>query len=99
MADGAPAQSSADGQGIAATRGNPELVKALGQASRCRRMLEKGQYASIRQVTAAERMDRAYVGRVLNLALLAPALVEAALGGAQPATLDPTNFKPHLRSD
>ena len=65
----------------AATRGDPALVKALARAFRWRRMLEEGRYASIRELAAAEGVDRAYVGRVLNLTLLAPDLVEAILDG------------------
>jgi hypothetical protein len=45
-------------------------------------MLEEGRYASIRELAIAEKVDRAYVGRLLNITLLAPDLVEAILGGA-----------------
>jgi hypothetical protein len=46
-----------------------------------RRLLEEGRYGSIRELAAAEGVDRAYVGRVLNLTLLAPDAVEAILDG------------------
>ena len=78
--DGAPIR--ADGN-AAETRGDPALVKALARAFRWRRMLEEGRYASIRELAAAEGVDRAYVGRVLNLTLLAPAIVEAILDGRE----------------
>jgi hypothetical protein len=45
-------------------------------------MLEEGRYGSIREMAAAEGVDRAYVGRVLNLTLLAPDLVEKVLNGS-----------------
>ena len=40
-------------------------------------MLEEGRYASIRELAVAEKVDRAYVGRVLNLTLMPPKEVEA----------------------
>lgn len=66
------------------TRGDPALVKALARAFRWRRMLEEGRYGSIREMAIAEGVDRAYVGRVLNLTLLAPEVVEAILNGRTP---------------
>ena len=67
----------------AETRGDPALVKALARAFRWRRMLEEVRYGSIRELAAAEGVDRAYVGRVLNLTLLAPDIVEAILDGRE----------------
>jgi hypothetical protein len=46
-------------------------------------MLEEGPHSSIRDLAAAEGVDRAYVGRVLNLTLLPPDLVEAILDGRE----------------
>jgi hypothetical protein len=76
-----------DAAGVANTRGDPALVKALARAFRWRRMLEEGRYASIRELAAAEGIDRSYDGRVLNLTLLAPDVVEAILDGRQPETM------------
>jgi len=84
--DGAPIPSGTDAPGVAATRGDPALVKALARAFRWRRMLEEGRYASIRELGAAEGVDRAYVGRVLSLTLLAPDLVEVILEGQDAPT-------------
>jgi hypothetical protein len=78
------AQVRDDGAGVAATRGDPALVKALARGFRWRRMLEEGRYASIRELAAAEGVDRSYVGRVLNLTLLPPDVVEALLDGREP---------------
>jgi len=50
-------------------------------------MLEDGRYASISEMPAAERIDRGYLGRTLQLTLLAPNIVEAILDGRQPAEL------------
>ncbi|MFC0386816.1 hypothetical protein [Muricoccus vinaceus] len=48
-------------------------------------MLDEGQYASITEMADAERLDRGYIGRLLQLTLLAPDIVEAVLDGRQPA--------------
>ena len=81
--DGAPVRAG-EAEGVAATRGDPALVKALARAFRWRRMLEGGRYASVRELAKAEGVDRAYIGRALNLTLLAPDLVEAVLDGRKP---------------
>ena len=66
---------------------DPALVKALARAHRCQRMLDKGRYASISETAAAERIDRGYLGRILQLTLLAPDIVEAILDGGRPPDL------------
>ena len=68
----------------ALTRGNPALVEALARGFRWRRMIEDGSYGSIRDMAKAEKVDRAYIGRALNLTLLAPEMVEAILDGREP---------------
>ena len=50
-------------------------------------MLENGTHATIAEIAAAEKINESYVGRVLRLTLLAPDIVEAILGGRQPAGL------------
>ncbi|MFH5925362.1 hypothetical protein [Roseomonas xinghualingensis] len=66
------------------THGDPALVKALARAFRYQRMLDDGQYASITEMAKAEKLDRGYMGRLLQLTLLAPNIVEAALNGSAP---------------
>ena len=79
----------------ARTRADPALVKALARAHRWQRMLDNGRYASISEMAAAERIDRGYLGRILQLTLLAPDIVEAILDGRQPADLAlPALLKP-----
>jgi hypothetical protein len=63
------------------------MVKAIARAFRWRDMLESGQYATIREIASAEKINESYVGRVLRLTLLAPDLVEAVLAGRQPTGL------------
>jgi hypothetical protein len=48
-------------------------------------MLENGTRATIAEIANAEKINESYVGRVLRLTLLAPDIVEAILGGRQPA--------------
>lgn len=79
--EGTPVVAASDALRVVPTQGDPVLVKALARAFRWRRMLEEGRYGSIRDLATGEGIDRAYVGRVLNLTLLAPALVEAILDG------------------
>src|SRR5215211_7603858 len=55
------------------TRADPVLVKALARAFRYQRLLDEERYASISEMAAAEKIDRGYLGRVLQLTLLAPA--------------------------
>ena len=65
------------------TRADPALLKALARAFRYQRMLDDGRYASISEMAAAEKLDRGYLGRLLQLTLLAPDLVEAIVEGRQ----------------
>jgi hypothetical protein len=57
------------------------LVKALARAWWWQRLLDKGVYGSVTEIAEAERISKSYVSRILRLALLAPDLVEAILGG------------------
>jgi hypothetical protein len=63
------------------------MLKAIARAFRWREMLESGTYATIAEIGVAEKINESYVGRVLRLTLLAPDIVEAILGGRQPAKL------------
>jgi hypothetical protein len=63
------------------------IVKAIARAFRWREMLESGKYSTIREIAAAEKINEAYVGRVLRLTLLAPDIVESVLKGQQASRL------------
>jgi hypothetical protein len=77
-----------DGGGTALPTGaDPALVKALARAFRYHRMLDAGRYASISEMAIAEKIERGYVGRILQLTLLAPDIVEAILDGRQTTDL------------
>jgi hypothetical protein len=73
-----------DGSEIApTTKPQPDgtLVKALARAWRWQRMLDEGVCASVSDIGDAENISKSYVSRILRLALLAPDIVEAILGG------------------
>jgi hypothetical protein len=59
------------GEAALPTRADPTLVKALARAFRYQRLLDDGRYASISEMAAAEKLDRGYLGRIVQLALLA----------------------------
>ncbi|MFO1158487.1 MAG: hypothetical protein U1E60_06585 [Reyranellaceae bacterium] len=65
----------------AAAHVDSTLIKAIARAFRWQRMLETGQYATIREIARAEKINPSYVSRVLRLTLLAPATSEAILDG------------------
>jgi hypothetical protein len=60
---------------------NATILKALGRAYRWKRMLESGEFASITDMANAERINHAYVRRILRLTLLSPEITEAILDG------------------
>ncbi|MBX9751592.1 MAG: hypothetical protein K5Q68_18535 [Roseococcus sp.] len=76
-----------DGVAPVTTRADPALVKALARAFRYQRMLDNGVYGSVTDMAAAEKIDRGYLGRLLQLTLLAPDIVEEMLNGGLPLSL------------
>ncbi|MFC7738927.1 hypothetical protein ACFQX4_24745 [Roseomonas sp. GCM10028921] len=44
-------------------------------------MLDEGRCTSITEMAEAERLDRGYMGRLLQLTLLAPGIIQAILDG------------------
>jgi hypothetical protein len=74
-----------DGSELApATKQQPDgtLVKALGRAWRWQRLLDEGVYSSVIEISDAEGISKSYVSRILQLALLAPDVVERVLEGS-----------------
>lgn len=59
------------------------LVKALARAFRWKRMLESGEFTTMAELAAHERIAPSYMTRVLRLTLLAPYIVEGILDGRQ----------------
>ena len=75
-----------DDEAAIPTRADPALVKALARAFRYQRLLDEGRYASISEMAAAERIERGYLGSLLRLTLLAPALVDELIEGRAGST-------------
>ncbi len=57
------------------------LLKALARGFRWRRLLETGDFWSIKEIADAESINTSYVSRVLRLTLLAPEIVEMIVAG------------------
>ena len=74
------------GDAWAPTKPRPDetLIRALARAHRWNRMLEQGRYRSIAEIAEAEKIDRSFVSRLLQLTLLASDIQEAILEGRQP---------------
>ena len=68
-------------------RPDETLIRALARAHRWNRMLEDGTHASINALAEAEKINRAYICRLLNLTMLAPNIAEAILNGQQPKSM------------
>jgi site-specific DNA recombinase len=76
------------GNGVARSRqANPELIKLIARAHDWWQRLLSDEADSIRKLATAEGVSRAYMGRVLRLAFLAPDIVKAILDGEQPPEL------------
>jgi len=68
------------------------LVLAVIRGHRWKELLESGRYPSIDALAARMGVNASYVGRHLNLALLAPDIVEAILMGREPDGLSLTKL-------
>ena len=67
-----------------APQAHSALVLAIVRGHRWKELLESGRHVSIDALAARMGVDSSYVGRHLNLALLAPDIVEAILTGQEP---------------
>ena len=72
-----------DGSAFGRTRAHVDdaIIKALARSFRWNKLLDSGRYSSIEELAAAEQINPSYLGRVLRLSLLAPAIVEELLNG------------------
>ena len=61
--------------------GPPERDRRRTVTLTARARLDAGVYRSVTEIAEAEKISKSYVSRILRLALLAPDLVEAILGG------------------
>jgi hypothetical protein len=63
------------------------IVKALARAHRWRGMLESKLFATVRDLAKAEKINEAYLCRVLRLTLLSPKITETIVSGQLPDTV------------
>lgn len=63
------------------------LVEAVARAHRWLELIESGKYATVSKLANALDVHPACVGRMLQLALLAPDIVEAIVQGREPSGL------------
>ena len=75
------------GAPVPRARVDSALLKALARGFRWRKLLEIGDYATIKEIADAENINSSYVSRVLRMTLFAPKIVEAILAGRQPEKL------------
>jgi hypothetical protein len=60
------------------------ILKALGRAWRWKRLLDSGNYTSLRDLAAQEKIDKSYLSRLLRLTLLSPAITYRSSTGRCP---------------
>lgn len=58
---------------------DPHILRSIAKAWSWRRKLDSGQVATMQDIATAEDVTAVYVGRVLKLAYLAPAVLERLL--------------------
>ena len=63
------------------------LAVSVARAHRWRLLLDKGRFHSIGELAESINIDRAYIGRLLNLTLLAPDIIASILDGSEPSGL------------
>jgi hypothetical protein len=66
---------------------SPALLRALGLALYWQQQLDQDAYPSLKALAQAEGLHLSTAGRILQLALMAPDLIECCLAGQQPRGL------------
>lgn len=73
------------------------LQRALAKGYRWRGMLERGEIASMKELAESESTDNSYVGRIINLTLLAPEIIAGILDDTIPdVQIDRLGISPPL---
>jgi hypothetical protein len=72
---------------------DPNLTALVAQAHGWLHVLAKGQIGSIRDIAKRDGIDPSDVGRILQLAFLAPDIIEAILAGREPIELTAKRLK------
>ena len=66
-----------------------KLINLLARAHRWLELLTEGKAASVKEIANSEDINASDIGRTIQLAFLAPDIVEAILAGLQPIELTP----------
>jgi hypothetical protein len=74
----------ADGKTAASAVPNHVFLLTLARAFRWKDLLETGKFPTVKALAEAVGLERSYVGKLLNLTLLAPKIVEALVAGDEP---------------
>lgn len=72
------------------------FLVTYARALRWSELLEQGTYPTAKALAAAVGLERSYVARLLNLTLLSPRLIEAAVAGDDPEGLSLTRLRKRL---
>ena len=75
------------------------LIRALAKAHHWRMLLDTGQVSSMDEIAKMEKIRASYVGRMMDLTLLAPDIVKAILNGRQPKGLSLREFRDAIPID
>lgn len=65
------------------------LIKAVAKAHKWFSELSSGKVKSITEIAIREKVDKGYISHIINLAFLAPAVIEKIVAGKQPIHLTP----------
>ncbi|MBF0295138.1 MAG: hypothetical protein HQL96_08095 [Magnetococcales bacterium] len=68
------------------------MIQAVAKAWKWRRMLDRKEALNLSEIAAKEKIGETYAGRILELSLLSPEIVEAILDGRQPVGLSLREF-------
>jgi len=68
---------------------DPALIKAVARAHKWFGELVSGQVKSISAIATREKIDKGYVSHMVNLAFLAPDIIESIIAGKQSSDLTP----------
>jgi len=64
------------------------MIRALGKAFYWQKLLDRGEFATIRDLSRSMKLEQGWVAEVLRMTMLAPDIIEAVLDGKQPRHLN-----------
>jgi DNA invertase Pin-like site-specific DNA recombinase len=73
-----------------------KLIKTIARAHQWFNQLATGSAKNIAEIATRENIDRSYATRVINLAFLAPDIIEGIIAGQQPADLSIEKLTKHI---